>query len=204
MPVYTKPFGFEPVQRRDGLPYAGVAREYPIATGYAVQLRRGDLVRLISDGSLQKCAETTTIGTSGADTTDSGILGIFMGCSYTDAVLGKTYRTYWTASTAAADAIAMVVDDPEVIFRAAYVSSGVTISAQTYAATIGKNLSIIQNTTATKFSDIAVSGVATTSTLPMRCVDVDRDSAASATTYTALFITYGVAMHAFAHVAAAA
>jgi len=202
MPAYTNPFGFEPVQRRDGLPYAGVAREYPIATGYAHALRRGDLVRLLDSGALVWCGDTTAI--AGADTTDSGILGIFMGCSYTDAVLGKTYRTYWTASTAAADAIAMVVDDPEVIFRAAYVSSGVTISAQTYAATIGKNLSIVQNTTATKFSDIAVSGVATTSTLPMRCVDVDRDSAASATTYTALFITYGVAMHAFAHVAAAA
>ena len=202
MPAYTKPFGFEPVQRRDGLPYAGVAREYPIATGYAHALRRGDLVRLLDSGALVWCGDTTAI--AGADTTDSGILGIFMGCSYTDAVLGKTYRTYWTASTAAADAIAMVVDDPEVIFRAAYVSSGVTISAQTYAATIGKNLSIVQNVTATKFSDIAVSGVATTSTLPMRCVDVDRDSAASATTYTALFITYGVAMHAFAHVAAAA
>ena len=202
MPAYTNPFGFEPVQRRDGLPYAGVAREYPIATGYAHALRRGDLVRLLDSGALVWCGDTTAI--AGADTTDSGILGVFMGCSYTDAVLGKTYRTYWTASTAAADAIAMVVDDPEVIFRAAYVSSGVTISAQTYAATIGKNLSIVQNTTATKFSDIAVSGVATTSTLPMRCVDVDRDSAASATTYTALFITYGVAMHAFAHVAAAA
>ena len=202
MPVYTKPFGFEPVQRRDGLPYAGAVKEYPIATGYATQLRRGDLVRLISDGTLAKAADTTAIAS--ADTTKSGFLGVFMGCSYTDAVLGKTYRTYWTASTAAADAIAMVVDDPDVIFRAAYVSSGVTISAQTYAATIGKNMSIIQNTTATKFSDIAVSGVATTSTLPIRCVDVDRDSALTTTTYTAVFVTYGVGMHAYVRVAAAA
>jgi len=202
MPVYTTPNGFEPVQRRDGLPYAGMTREYPIATGYATQLRRGDLVRLLDSGALVKCADTTAI--AGADTTDSGILGIFMGCSYTDAVLGKTFRTYWTASTAAADAVAMVCDDPDIIFRAIYVSSGVTVSAQTYAAVIGKNMSIIQNTTATKLSDNAVSGVATTSTLPIRCVDVDRDSAASATTYTAVFCTYGVAMHAYAHVAAVA
>jgi hypothetical protein len=202
MPVYTKPFGFEPVQRRDGLPYAGFTREYPIATGYATQLRRGDLVRLLDSGALAKAGDTTAI--AGADTTDSGILGIFMGCSYTDAVLGKTFRTYWTASTAAADAVAMVCDDPDVVFRAVYVSGTTTVSAQTYAATIGKNLSVVQNTTATKLSDIAVSGVATTSTLPFRCVDVDRDSAASATTYTALFVTYGVAMHAYAHAAAVA
>ena len=81
--------------------------------------------------------------------------------------------------------------------RAVYVSSGVTVSAQTYAATIGKNVSVIQNTTKTVTSDIAISGVNTTSTLPFRVVDVDRDSAASATTYTALFVTYGVGMHAW-------
>ena len=208
MPAYTNPFGFEPVQRRDGLPYAGVAREYPIATGYAHALRRGDLVRLLDSGALVWCGDTTAI--AGADTTDSGILGIFMGCSYTDAVLGKTYRTYWTASTAAADAIAMVVDDPEVIFRAAYVSGTTVVAEQTYAAVVGKNMSIVQNVTAAqyKFSDIAVSGVATTSTLPIRCVDVDRASefypVTSPAKYTAVFATWGVGMHAFAHVAAAA
>ena len=196
MPVYTAPNGFEPVQRRDGLPYAGAVREYPIATGYAAQLRRGDLVMLLSTGALIKWAGTTGVFNS-ADATDAGILGVFMGCSYTDPVLGKTFRTYWTASTAAADAMAMVVDDPDVIFRAIYVSSGVTVSAQTYAATIGKNVSVIQNTTKTQTSDIAISGVATTGTLPFRVVDVDRDSAASATTYTALFITYGITFHAW-------
>ena len=196
MPIYTAPNGFEPVQRRDGLPYAGAVREYPIATGYATQLRRGDLVMLLSTGALIKWAGTTGVYNS-TDTTDAGILGVFMGCSYTDAVLGKIFRTYWTASTAAADAMAMVVDDPDVIFRAIYVSSGVTVSAQTYAATIGKNVSVIQNTTKTQTSDIAISGVATTGTLPFRVVDVDRDSAASATTYTALFITYGITFHAW-------
>jgi len=196
MPVYTAPNGFEPVQRRDGLPYAGAVREYPIATGYATQLRRGDLVMLLSTGALIKWAGTTGVYNS-ADATDAGILGVFMGCSYTDAVLGKTFRTYWTASTAAADAMAMVVDDPDVIFRAIYVSSGVTVSAQTYAATIGKNVAVVQNTTKTQTSDIAITGAATTATLPFRVVDVDRDSAASATTYTALFITYGITFHAW-------
>jgi hypothetical protein len=195
MPVYTAPNGFEPVQRRDGLPYAGMTREYPIASGYATQLRRGDLVMLLSTGAMEKFAGTTAL--AGADTTDAGILGVFLGCSYTDAVLGKTFRTYWTASTVAADARAIVADDPALIFRAVYVSSGVTVSAQTYAATIGKNVSVIQNTTKTVTSDIAISGIATTATLPFRVVDVDRDSAASATTYSALFVTYNAGMHAW-------
>lgn len=192
MPAYTAPNGFEPVSRRDGLPYAGATREYPIASGYATALRRGDLVRLNNAGALVKAADTTALTAN-----VGGFVGIFMGCSYTDPVLGKTFRTYWTASTVAADAVAMVCDDPDIIFRAVYVSSGVTVSGQTYAAVIGKNLSIVQNATKTTSSDIAVSGVANTATLPLRVVDVDRDSINASGTYTALFVTYGSAMHAF-------
>ena len=192
MPAYTAPNGFEPVSRRDGLPYAGATREYPIASGYATALRRGDLVRLNNSGALVKAADTTALTAN-----VGGFVGIFMGCSYTDPVLGKTFRTYWTASTVAADAVAMVCDDPDIIFRAVYVSSGVTVSGQTYAAVIGKNLSIVQNATKTTSSDIAVSGVANTATLPLRVVDVDRDSINASGTYTALFVTYGSAMHAF-------
>lgn len=192
MPAYTAPNGFEPVSRRDGLPYSGATREYPIASGYGTALRRGDLVRLNNAGALVKAADTTALTAN-----VGGFVGIFMGCSYTDPVLGKTFRTYWTASTVAADAVAMVCDDPDIIFRAVYVSSGVTVSGQTYAAVIGKNLSIVQNTTKTTSSDIAVSGVANTATLPLRVVDVDRDSINASGTYTALFVTYGSAMHAF-------
>ena len=198
MPAYTAPFGFEPVQRRDGLPYAGVTREYPIATGYTANLRRGDLVRVTTAGALIKATDT-----SATPTTAGGIMGVFMGCSYTDAVLGKTYRTYWTASTAAADARAMVADDPRLLFRVAYVSGTTVVSAQAYTDVIGKNVEVVQNTTATKFSDIAISGVTSTDGPPFRVVDVDKDSKATiaATTYTALLVTYGVGAHAYACIA---
>ena len=196
MPVYASPNGFVPVQRRDGMPYAGATREYPIANAYNTQLRQGDLVRVTTAGALAKAADTDTI-----PTTTGGFMGVFMGCSYTDAALGKTYRTYWTASTAATDAMAFIADDPKLVFRAVYVSSGVTVSAQTRAATIGKNVGVIQNTTKTKTSDIAISGVATTATLPFRVLDVDPDSAATLTTYTALFVTYGIGTHAYACIA---
>lgn len=198
MPAYTAPNGFEPIARRDGLPYSGATREYPIASGYNTALRRGDLVRLNTSGALVKAADTTALTAS-----VGGFVGIFLGCSYTDPVLGKTFRTYWTANTVAADAVAMVADDPDLIFRAVYVSSGTTVSAQTYAAVIGKNVAIVQNTSKVATSDIAVSGAASTATLPLRVVDVDRDSINSAGNYTAVFVTYGAAMHAFNGAAAA-
>jgi len=197
MPVYTAPFGFEPVQRRDGLPYAGVVREYPIASAYGTALRRGDLVRVNTSGALIKAVDTNATAT-----TIGGIMGVFMGCAYTDPVLGRTYRTYWTAATTAADEVAMVVDDPRVIFRVAYVSSTTVISAQAYTDVIGKNVEIVQNTTATKFSDIAVTGVTSTDGPPFRVVDVDRGSkSAAAATYTALLVTYGLAVHAWTCIA---
>jgi hypothetical protein len=193
MPVYTAPNGFEPVQRRDGLPYAGATREYPIASGYGTQLRRGDLVRVINSGAFVKAADTTALTAS-----VGGILGVFLGCSYTDAVLGKTFRTYWTASTVAADAKMIVCDDPHVIYRAVSCSSGVTVYGVT-AGVIGKNAPILQNTTKTLTSDIAIDGdaIAATDTIPMRVVDVDRDSVNSAGTFTAVFVTWAPGMHAW-------
>jgi hypothetical protein len=196
MPAYTAPFGFIPIQRRDGLPFAGVVREYPIASEYATQLRRGDLVRLTTAGALAKAADTDA-----TPTTTGGLLGVFMGCSYTDAVVGKTFRTYWTASTVATDAVAMIADDPKLLFRVAHVSSGVTVAGATYADTVGKNIEVVQNTTATKFSDIAVATPVSADGKPFRVVDVDRGSAATLTTYTALFVTYAINVHAYACIA---
>jgi hypothetical protein len=189
MPAYTRPFGLQPIQLVGGIPYSGATREYKITSGYGVALRPGDVVALAS-GVIAKHTGTATIPTG-------GVIGIFLGCSYTDAVLGKTFRTNWTAGTVAADAVAIVCEDPKAVFRAVYVSSGVTVSGQTAAATIGKNVALVQNTTSTGTSDVAITGINTTNTLPFRVIDVDTDSADAAGNFTALLITYNGAMHAY-------
>lgn len=190
MPAYTKPFGLQPIQLLGGIPYAGSTREIPIASGFATALRPGDVVRVAS-GTIAK--ETGT-----AAVTAGGAVGVFLGCSYTDATLGKTFRTNWTASTVAADAVAIVADDPNLIFRAAYVSGTTVISAQTYAAVVGKNVAMVQNATSTGTSDVAVGSVATTNTLPLRVVDVDRASeGATAGTFTAVLVKWNATMHAY-------
>jgi hypothetical protein len=128
--------------------------------------------------------------------TTGGVLGVYLGCHYTDTVLGHTYRQVWTASTVAADAQAIVCDDPTMIFRVAYVSSGTTVTGLTAANAIGKNVRVYANTTSTLISDAAVGAVATTSTLPYRIVDVDRDSL-SGTLYTAMMVTFNFGNHAY-------
>lgn len=189
MAAYTKPFGLQPIQLLGGQVYAGSTREVPIASAYGTALRPGDTVRIAS-GTIAKETGTTAV-------TSGGVLGVFIGCSYTDATLGKTFRTNWAASTVASDAVAIVADDKDLIMRVAYVSGTTVISGQTYAAVVGKNVALVQNATSTGTSDVAVTGAATTNTLPLRVVDVDRDSINAAGTYTAVLVKWNTTMHAY-------
>lgn len=188
MPAYTKPFGFQPVNLIGGRVNAGATREVPISANFATAIRFGDLVNIAS-GVIARDTATTAF-------TTGGVLGVCLGVRYTDATLGPTYRQNWVASTVASDAVAIVCDDPQMIFRVAYVSSGTTVTGLTYANAVGKNVRVYANTTSTVISDAAVGAVATTSTLPWRIIDVDRDSL-SGSLYTAMFVTYNFGNHAY-------
>ena len=43
-PTVDKSYGFKPVNRVDGLPYAGAIRQIPIAAAYATAILNGDTV----------------------------------------------------------------------------------------------------------------------------------------------------------------
>jgi hypothetical protein len=57
-PTVSKTYGFQPVQRLDGLPYAGAIRQIPIAAGYATAILNGDTVQIDTTGTL--VAQSTT------------------------------------------------------------------------------------------------------------------------------------------------
>ena len=188
MPAYTKPFGFQPVNLIGGRVNAGSTREVPISANFATKIRYGDLVTIAS-GVIARDTATTGF-------TSGGVLGIFLGCSYTDATMGKVFRQNWVASTVASDAVAIVCDDPQMIFRVAYVSGTTVVTGLTYANAVGKNVAVVANDTSTVISDRAVTGIATTNTLPYRVIDVDRDSW-TGSLYSALFVTYNFGNHAY-------
>ena len=193
MPVYKAPFGFQPAKLIGSQYYANAQESFPIQSGYATALRPGDLVRINAAGYLAKETGTATYLLNGG-----GILGVFLGCHYTDSVLGHTYRQNWTAGTTPVDqAYGYVAADPDLIFRVAYVSGTTVISPQTQQAVLNKNVAIVQNAVSTTTSDIAVSGVNTTATLPFRVIDVDFDSGTAAAGYTAVFVTYNATMHTY-------
>ena len=101
------PFGFRPTKMLGGAPFNGGQTEYGIEDGYNTAIFTGDAVELHTDG-------TVTIAAAG----QTNILGVFNGCFYTADSGKPTWSKYWPASTSATDAVAFVIDNPNVLFEA--------------------------------------------------------------------------------------
>ena len=184
-PVVDAPYGLQPVNLIGGQVFAGSTREYPITNGYSTNIFYGDYVGL-SRGEIVRLSVST--GTAGNQT------GIFLGCSFTNPVTKqKQFQQFWPASTAAGDAVAIVSDDPDAVFKGV-VCSATTVIASGARAMIGQNLAMINNTgsTATGNSKNAILAPtdtpATTNTLPVRVLGLVPDTAVSlgTATYTSI------------------
>jgi hypothetical protein len=190
-PTVSNTYGLIPVNLIGGQVFAGSTRWIPITTGSATAIYFGDVVKLNSSGTLDKDA-----GTSSATP-----VGVFLGCTYTDATYGKTFRQYYPGAVTASDIVAYVVDDPDALFKVAVVSSGTTISYATRAV-VGENAVLVQNSgsTATGNSRNAVSSTtATTSTWPLRIVDVVAETANAGYpgSYTEVIVKWNQGMHQY-------
>lgn len=98
----------------------------------------------------------------------AGLIGVFVGCSYTSPSTGqKLFAQYYPASTAANDIVAYVVDDPSAVFKVVMVgqtsTESNTATAVGYAnqSFVGTNVYAVTGTagsTTTGNSKMAVSG----------------------------------------------
>jgi hypothetical protein len=170
-PTVDKPYGLQPINLIGGQVFAGSTRQLKIASGYAANIFAGDVVKLVSTGVIEKDTGTTT----------ATPVGVFVGCQFTNPSTKQIqFQQYWPTGTVAADAVAFVLDDPDVLFKVAAVSSGTTIAF--YGQTvIGNNVSLVQNSgsTTTGNSAVAIDGssAATTASLPIRIIAGVPDSA---------------------------
>jgi hypothetical protein len=170
-PTVDKPYGLQPINLIGGQVFAGSTRQLKIASGYAANIFAGDVVKLVSTGVIEKDAGTTT----------ATPVGVFVGCQFTNPSTKQIqFQQYWPTGTVAADAVAFVLDDPDVLFKVAAVSSGTTIAF--YGQTVvGTNVSLVQNagSTTTGNSAVAIDGssAATTASLPIRIIAGVPDSA---------------------------
>ena len=86
---------------------------YPIATGYAVNIFKGDPVKSIADGTISLC---TSDGTRTGTVDGIKPLGVFAGVEYTDANGKPVVSSYWPASTTATNVRAYVYDDQQNVY----------------------------------------------------------------------------------------
>jgi len=190
-PAVEAPYGLLPINLIGGQVFAGSTRQIPIATNSATAIFYGDVVKLISDGTLEK-----DTGTSAATP-----VGVFLGCTYVDPTFGLTFRQYYPGTTNINGITAYVLDDPDALFKVAVVSSGTTMSFMNRTS-VGNNAVLVQNSgqTSTGNSRVAVSSTtATTSTWPVRVIDVIPDTARAGNpgSYTEVIVKWNQGMHQY-------
>jgi hypothetical protein len=164
-----------------------------IASGYATNIFYGDLVQRVAGGTIEKDVGTTT----------ATPCGIFLGVSFTNSSTGQVQQQqFYPASQqikSGTQIFAVIADDPDTLFQVAVVSSGTTISGVGITA-IGNNATLVQNAGSTTSGNSAVAildSTATTNTLPIRIIDVVRDTATAADNFPEVIVKINATMHQY-------
>jgi hypothetical protein len=181
-PTIDRPYGLKPINLIGGQVFAGATRQLVIASAYGTSIFYGDLVKIVSGGTIEKDTGTTT----------ATPCGVFMGCSYVNAQGQVIFQQYFPASTTAPTGTvitAFVADDPDQLYKVVNVA-GTTADDTTSGllpaflgrTMIGSNAQLVQNAGSTASGDSKVAiytaaGATTTATLPIRIVDVVPDTA---------------------------
>ena len=195
MATTATPYGLRAVNHLGGTPYAGATRLLPIASAYGTNIYNGSVVAIVAAGTVEI---VTDLGNN-ADVFPAGVIGVFVGCTYTDPNLGTVvFRQNWPTGTVAADALAYIVDDPDVIFQAQ--ADGAVTQADLGQNT---NFAAVQSTTTGDTtngnSNTAVSSTtATTATIAFRIVDfVDSPTSTVGDAFTDLLIKFNAGIHSY-------
>ena len=192
-PTVSAPYGLKPVNLIGGQVFAGSTRLMQIASGYNTNIFYGDLVKRVEGGTIEKDTGTTT----------ATPCGIFLGVSFTNSSTGQVQQQqFYPASQAiksGTQIFAVVADDPDTLFQVAVVSGGTTISGVGITA-IGNNATLVQNAGSTTSGNSAVAildSTATTNTLPIRIIDVVRDTATAADNFPEVIVKINATMHQY-------
>jgi len=189
-PTVSAPYGLDPVNRIDFMPYAGATRQLPIASTYNTAIFNGDIV-MIKGGSIIKSNVTVD---STTDNTANLTYGVFMGVQYVNGQSQTVQAQYYPGNAAASSAIAYVVDDASAAFKVAITYSGNATITTANAAVVGTNLQLRQGTGSTTTGDSAVSVIAPVSgtgnaaALPVRVVAVVPETATGTNAYTEVIV----------------
>lgn len=119
MATTASPYGLRPVNRVDGMPYAGATQEFLIdPAGEGTNIFYGQVVIVGSDGYLAISTATgADITTNNLGGNGVGAIGVFVGCQYINAQ-GQVINSQYYPSGTTGVVKAYVVTDPNVVFQA--------------------------------------------------------------------------------------
>ena len=200
------PYGFRAVNELGGLPYAGSTRSFPInPAGYNTNIYNGSLVYVAASGYLQICTATGADATTNAfptGTTLTGAVGVFVGCTYTNAQGQIIYSQYYPANTASVQGstiTAYVVDDDRAVF-AVQADGSLTFAALGANVLLAAAQSTSTGSTTTGNSTTAVSASVVTTTAAFRIVGfVNNAQSQAGDAYTDILVKFNPGYHSYSN-----
>jgi hypothetical protein len=162
----ASPYGLRAVNELGGLPYAGSTRQFLIdPAGYNTNIFNGSIVAINTSGYIN------IVTTNGDNSTPfpAGTIGVFVGCSYTNAQGQIIYSQYYPANTASVQGSAItayVIDDDRAVFQVqangsmAQTTLGMNVILSAVQSTSTGSTTTGNSTTAVSTSAAATSGYA--------------------------------------------
>lgn len=190
MASVASPYGLRPINLIGGQAFnGGVIREYKVASNNSAAIFNGDLVVLSSAGLPSAVGSSpVAIDIPNAADATAGIVGVCVGCRYTDSTGIIQYRQYLPANLitgGATNVFVRVMDDPDALFQIQGTAALGTFNSGTggsgWPGAIGKNAELgfgTAGSTATGNSGMNLvvgsngGSLAATSTLAVRIVDM--------------------------------
>ena len=206
MAATASPYGFKAVNELGGLPYAGSTRSFLIdPAGYNTNIFNGTIVYVNSSGYLNIVTGTGADGTTNSfpgSGTLTGAVGVFVGCTYTNAQGQIIYSQYYPANTASVQGssiTAYVIDDDRAVFQ-------VQANGSMAQTTLGNNVylanaqSTSTGSTTTGNSNVAVSSSSVTTTAAFRIIGfVNSTTSQVGDAYTDLLVKFNPGYHSYSN-----
>ena len=125
MAATASPYGLRPINRIDGMPYAGATQTFLIdPAGEATNIFYGQGVIIGADGYLAISTATgADITTNNLGGNGIGAIGVFVGCEFVNAQ-GQVINSQFYPSGTTGVVTAKVITDPSVAFQAQLDGSG--------------------------------------------------------------------------------
>ncbi len=175
MATTATPYGLKPVNRVDGMPYAGATQTFLInPAGTGTNIFYGSVVIIDANGYIALSTATgADITTNNLGGNGVGAIGVFVGCEYTNAQ-GQIINSQYYPSGTTGVVTAKVITDPNVVFQGQLDGSGAqtVLGTNTFFAAVqststgstqtGNSTSALESTVVTTAAAFRIVGFAST------------------------------------------